>query len=116
MISVSLGAKKSDDDDEEKQAGAISNWDLGYALSVHKSQGSEWPIVIVALDSYAGARMICDRSWIYTAISRARHKCYLVGESELAERFCRVQKINQRKTFLKDLIQSQLFMATMDLL
>lgn len=113
MIAVSLGAKKSDDGDEEKQVGAISNWDLGYALSVHKSQGSEWPVVIVALDSYAGARMICDRSWIYTAISRARQKCYLVGESELAERFCRVQKINQRKTFLKDLIQSQLFMQTL---
>lgn len=64
------------------------------------SQGSEFPVVIVLLDSYTGARMVCDRSWVYTAISRAQNKCFLVGKPDLAERFCRVQKMDRRRTFL----------------
>jgi len=102
-VSVPL-FKQESEDGSESESGAAMNWDLGYALSVHKSQGSEWDTVIVMLDSYAGARQICDRSWIYTAISRARNKCHLVGSYDLAERFCRVQKIGQRKTFLREQI------------
>lgn len=85
--------------------GGLKQWDLAYALSVHKFQGSEQRFVIVALDSSASARMICDRSWIYTAISRAQERCYLVGSVQSARRMCRVQKIDQRKTFLADRIQ-----------
>lgn len=102
-VSVPL-FKKEDSDESGGESGAATNWDLGYALSVHKSQGSEWDTVIVMLDNYPGARQICDRSWIYTAISRARNKCHLVGQYDLAERFCRVQKIGQRKTFLREQI------------
>ena len=80
------------------------SWDLGYALSVHKSQGSEWPIVIVALDEYPGARRICDRSWIYTAISRAKDSCVLVGKKSTADSMCRRQNILNRKTFLRERI------------
>jgi len=97
--------KEGDESESESNSvGAAANWDLGYALSVHKSQGSEWPVVITILDAYPGARMVCDRAWIYTAISRARDKQYLVGPTSLAERFCRVAKIHSRKTFLKELI------------
>ena len=80
------------------------SWDLGYALSVHKSQGSEWPVVIVALDEYPGARRICDRSWIYTAISRAKDSCVLVGKKSTADSMCRRQNILRRKTFLRERI------------
>jgi len=80
------------------------SWDLGYALSVHKSQGSEWPVVLVLIDEYPGARMVCDRSWLYTAISRAKKRCVLIGRKATAERFCRQQKMGRRKTFLKQLI------------
>jgi exodeoxyribonuclease V alpha subunit len=104
---VAISIKKPTGDEGTTATG--SNWDLGYALSVHKSQGSEWPVAIVVLDSYAGARMICDRSWLYTAISRGQSRTVLVGDGELAERFCRVTKITQRKTFLKELIGIELF-------
>lgn len=100
---------ESDDDTEKKQSGTKSNWDLGYALSVHKSQGSEWPVVIVAIDGYAGAKMICDRAWLYTAISRGKQTVHLVGQAELAERFCVTQKIAERKTFLSDRIKTEIF-------
>jgi len=89
--------------DSDKPATGCS-WDLAYGISVHKSQGSEWPLVIVLIDEYPGARMVCDRSWIYTAISRARDKCVLIGKKATADRFCRQQKMNRRKTFLRELI------------
>lgn len=82
----------------------VNNWELGYALSVHKSQGSDWPWVVVVLDDYPGARMVCDRSWLYTAISRAKSKCWMVGNRATADRMCRTSKIWHRKTFLRELI------------
>ena len=59
------------------------SWDLGYALSVHKSQGSEWPWVVVLIDEYPGARKICSREFWYTAISRAKSRCILIGKNFL---------------------------------
>lgn len=80
------------------------NFELGYALSVHKSQGSDWPWVVVVIDDYPGARMVCDRSWLYTAISRAKQHCMLVGPIATAKQMCRHSKIGERKTFLRELI------------
>lgn len=81
-------------------ADAVEGFDLGYAISCHKSQGSQWKMVIVALDPSGGARRVCDRSWIYTAISRAKDACILVGKDDTMRRMCREQKIDKRKTFL----------------
>lgn len=81
--------------------------DLAYAISCHKSQGSEWPYVIVALDEYPGARMVCDRSWLYTGISRARKICFLVGKEETAHSMCRRQAIQHRKTFLVERLAAE---------
>lgn len=89
---------------EESTTGTGCSWDLGYCLSVHKSQGSEWPTVIVMLDEYPGAKMVCDRSWIYTAISRAKSQCVLIGKKSVADAMCRRNKINVRKTLLKERI------------
>jgi exodeoxyribonuclease V alpha subunit len=80
------------------------NWDLAYALTVHKMQGSEAPVVIVLVDEYPGAKWVCDRAWMYTAISRAKKTCYLVGQLETAHKFCRVNNIKKRKTFLEEMI------------
>ncbi|XZE20882.1 ATP-dependent DNA helicase [Pirellulaceae bacterium SH449] len=89
---------------ESGESGSLGNWDLAYALSVHKSQGSEFPHAIVLIDDYPGAKQICDRSWIYTAISRAKDTCHLVGKFETAMRFCWEMKIDKRKTFLTERI------------
>lgn len=80
-------------------------WDLAYALSVHKSQGSEFPVVIVCLDESAAADRVGDRAWIYTAISRARQQCVLWGDIEIARKWCRRNRISKRKTFLKELVE-----------
>ena len=51
---------------------------LAYAMSIHKSQGSEFPVVILPITS-ASKRML-ERNLIYTAITRAKSKLILLGE------------------------------------
>ena len=51
---------------------------LAYAMSIHKSQGSEFPVVILPITS-ASKRML-ERNLIYTAITRAKNKLILLGE------------------------------------
>jgi exodeoxyribonuclease V alpha subunit len=101
LIRVPRG--KSDGDE-----GSGCNWDLGYGLSCHKSQGSEWKWVLVLIDDYPGAKMVCDRSWLYTAISRAKQRCILIGKKSVANAMCRRVAIWKRKTFLRELVQLNL--------
>jgi exodeoxyribonuclease V alpha subunit len=51
---------------------------LAYAISIHKSQGSEYPVVIVPL--LKAHYMMLQRNLIYTAITRGRKKVFVVGE------------------------------------
>jgi len=51
--------------------------------------------------------MVCSREWVYTAISRAKRLCLLVGKLATAHGFCRRTAINERKTFLVEQIQEQ---------
>lgn len=98
--------KKKDDAGEEKSSTGCE-WDLAYAISCHKSQGSEWPVVMVVLDEYNGAVRVCSREWLYTAISRAKAECYLIGKKATAEGFCRRIALNHRRTFLKEMIRER---------
>ncbi|MBX3422245.1 MAG: AAA family ATPase [Pirellulaceae bacterium] len=93
----------SPDTSDSLSPGGIK-WDLGYALSCHKAQGSEFSFVYIMIDEYPGARTICDASWVMTAISRAKQQCHLIGNAETAQRWCRTWKIGERKTFLKERI------------
>lgn len=94
------GNTDSDGDQDGSKPATGCSFDLAYALSVHKSQGSEWPVVAVVLDKYPGARMVMSREWIYTAISRAKTECHLIGELDVAYQSCRRQQLDERKTFL----------------
>jgi exodeoxyribonuclease V alpha subunit len=83
---------------------ALRRWDLAYAISCHKAQGSEWPVVIVVLDPSYGARMVTSREWLRTAISRAKTACLLVGSLDVARRMVQREVISRRKTFLPERI------------
>lgn len=93
-------------DDGESKTGC--KFDLGYAMTCHYMQGSETPIVFVALDPGPGARMVTSKEWAITAFSRAKRVCYLVGKKETADGMCRREKLSQRKTFLVERIQEAL--------
>lgn len=90
------------------------SWDLGYALSCHRCQGSEWPYVAVVLDDSPAAKRVCDRSWIYTAISRAKSECFLVGNLEVAYSMCGRQSLHKRKTLLTEQINREMSRLLVD--
>ncbi len=58
--------------------GELGDLALAYAISIHKSQGSEYPVVIVPL--LKGHFLMLQRNLLYTAITRGRKKVFLVGE------------------------------------
>lgn len=105
VIRIPRGKSQESEGDDDKAASTGCSWDLAYGLSVHRAQGSEWPVVITLIDEYPGARRICDRSWIYTALSRAKEKQVLIGRKATADAMCRRLNITKRKTFLRELVQ-----------
>ena len=70
---------------------------LAYAMSIHKSQGSEFPVVILPITS-ASKRML-ERNLIYTAITRAKSKLILLGELQ-AFNYATKHIGTARKTYL----------------
>lgn len=114
VIKIPRGKQEKGEGDDEENTGTGCSWELGYALSVHKSQGSEWPVAIVMIDEYPGAKMVAERSWHYTAISRAKKLCITVGKLATMHQRCRRVAINGRKTLLEERIkqvQSELLIA-----
>ena len=63
-------------------AGEINALLLSYALTVHKSQGSEWRRVFIFLHS--SHQTMCSRELLYTAITRAKEELYIVCEGDIA--------------------------------
>ena len=55
----------------------LEELELAYAITIHKSQGSEYPAVVIP--TYSGPRMLMTRNLIYTAVTRARACVCLVG-------------------------------------
>ena len=70
---------------------------LAYAMSIHKSQGSEFPVVFLPITS-ASKRML-ERNLIYTAITRAKSKLILLGELQAFE-YATQHMGTSRKTYL----------------
>lgn len=102
IVRIPRGESFTNEDGEEENTGC--SWDLAFAMSVHKSQGSQWPVVITIADAYPGARMLCDRSWLYTALSRAETLAITIGQRDVLDDMCRKSHIWQRKTFLRETI------------
>ena len=59
----------------------LEELELAYAITVHKSQGSEYSVVIIP--SYRCAPMLMSRNLLYTAVTRARSMVILVGRSDV---------------------------------
>jgi len=54
-------------------------WDFGYALTVHKAQGSQAPAVLVFEERFARSSDEDWRRWLYTAVTRAEERLTIVG-------------------------------------
>lgn len=77
----------------------FENVSLAYCLTVHKSQGSEFPVVILPLSS--GPRMLLARNLLYTAITRASDTIVLVGDIAVLEQMVRNNYVAKRHTLLR---------------
>ncbi|MBI4083850.1 MAG: AAA family ATPase, partial [Candidatus Lambdaproteobacteria bacterium] len=66
-----------DDRPVEYEGRELESVSLGYAITVHKSQGSEYPAVILPLTTQHA--IMLQRNLLYTAITRARQLCVLIG-------------------------------------
>ena len=75
---------------------------LSYALTVHKAQGSEFPIVLVVVD--AGAHVMLARRLLYTAVSRARDTVAILGQPAALARAVRHHEALGRRTALGALL------------
>lgn len=53
---------------------------LAYSLTIHKAQGSEYPIVIIPIHESMGRAL--SRNLIYTAVTRSKEKCIIVGSEQ----------------------------------
>lgn len=83
----------------------LQHLNLAYALTIHKAQGSEWPIVIVPI---VRSRLL-DRSLIYTAITRAQRQVLLMGDEPAAKAaVARSTRASQRSTGLRYHLAEQL--------
>lgn len=93
-------------DDErtvEYEYNQLEEMDLAYCLSVHKSQGSEFPCVVMPV--VGGARMLLNRNLFYTALTRARKLVVLVGREDCIADMVNNDHINERYTALKERLE-----------
>jgi exodeoxyribonuclease V alpha subunit len=67
-----------------------------YAITVHKSQGCEYPIVILPL--YNAPAMLLTKNLFYTAVTRAQKMVVLVGRAEVAKQMVLNSNIGERYT------------------
>ena len=73
----------------------LDELELAYAITIHKSQGSEYPAVVIPLLS--GPSMLMNRNLLYTAVTRARKCVTLVGNEVTFEQM--VQNTSQQKRY-----------------
>jgi exodeoxyribonuclease V alpha subunit len=76
-----------------------------YAVTVHKSQGCEYPIVVIPL--YRTSPMLLTRNLFYTAVTRAKRMVILVGKSEIAGTMVSNSHVGKRYTGLKQRLLTQ---------
>lgn len=81
----------------------LEELELSYAVTIHKSQGSEYPAVIMPL--LTGPRMLFNRNLLYTGVTRAKNCVTILGSSETVRGMIANESENKRYTSLKVRIQ-----------
>ena len=79
--------------------------DRAYAITVHKSQGSEYGVVIIPFVPRYGGML--QRNLLYTAVTRAKRKVIIVGTTSAVERAVRTVNADERYTLFKERLQGR---------
>ena len=88
------------------QAENLSELEIAYAITVHKSQGSEFPAVILPVAQVPPR--LCYRNLFYTGVTRARKLCIVAGRRDVANRMMSNVRQNLRYSGLCALLQAEL--------
>lgn len=81
----------------------LEELELSYAITIHKSQGSEYPAVIMPL--LGGPRMLMNRNLLYTGVTRAKNCVTILGSSDTVRGMIANESENRRYTALQERIQ-----------
>lgn len=88
--------------DDEREAlyefSQLEELELAYCISIHKSQGSEFPVVILPLAG--GPPMLMTRNLLYTAVTRARKAVYIIGHEECPAQMVANNQVRRRYSAL----------------
>ena len=76
----------------------LDELELAYAITVHKSQGSEYPVVIIPM--YSCPPMLMTRNLLYTAVTRAKKMVVMVGRADIVSKMVKNNSEIQRYTTL----------------
>lgn len=90
----------------EYEISELDELTLAYAISIHKSQGSEYAAVIIPI--FTQHFTLLQRNLLYTAITRAKKLCILIGQTRAIAMAIKNNKTIERKTFLKQLLLGDL--------
>jgi len=93
--------------DEQRRAAygfsQMEEVELAYAVTIHKSQGSEYPAVIMPL--MGGPRMLFNRNLLYTGVTRAKDCVTILGSRQVVEEMIANERENRRYTSLNERIR-----------
>lgn len=93
-----------DDKSVKYDLSALDELEHAYAITVHKSQGSEYPIVIIP--AYRAPEMLLTRNMLYTAVTRAQNKVIIVGERDIVAKMVANNRQSLRYTGLARLLEA----------
>ena len=81
----------------------LDELELAYAITVHKSQGSEYPAVVIPL--LPGPKLLYNRNLLYTAVTRAKKCLTIVGSEDTFQKMIKNKNEQERYTSLDERIQ-----------
>jgi exodeoxyribonuclease V alpha subunit len=88
----------------EYESTQLEELDLAYATTVHKSQGSEFRIVVIPV--FMGSQRLMTRNLLYTAMTRAKEMLVFVGNMKCIEYMAKNLNKKERFSGLKQMIQN----------
>lgn len=100
MLTADLGYENTINYHDSPGMRELDDLTLAYAVTIHKSQGSEYDVVVIMLMPSAG-RML-QRNLLYTAITRAKKACIIIGNKEAMTKAVAEWRIKPRYTRLKE--------------
>ena len=90
----------------EYESSELDELSLSYATTIHKSQGSEYPIVIIPV--HFTNYVMLQRNLIYTAVTRAKKVCFVIGQKRALWYAVSHVTVTQRNTKLKERLQGKI--------